>query len=71
MSAKKVVDVKEIRIRPERRSAYNAVMVRFLMEEAEFHRNQGREAQIFLKVRVHNEIGETRQVVQMVAYDKE
>lgn len=66
-----VVDVKEIRIRPERRPAYNACMVRFLMEEAEFHRSQGREAFIYLKLREYGTEGEVRQVVQMVAFENQ
>ncbi|MDV7918329.1 hypothetical protein [Pseudomonas aeruginosa] len=65
MTVKQVADVKEIRIHPERRPAYNAAMVRFLMEETELHRSQGREAQIFLKLR------EYVQVVQMVAFESE
>lgn len=68
---KQVADVKEIRIRPDRRPAYNAVMVRFLMEEAEFHRSQGREACIFLKLREYGAEGEVRQVVQMVAFENQ
>jgi len=68
---RKIADVKEIRIRPERRPAYNAMMVRFLMEEADAHRNQGREAELFLKLREFGSDGERRQVVQMVAFETE
>jgi len=67
---KQVADVKEIRIRPERRPAYNAMMIRWLMREAEFHRAHGREARIYLKLREFGtEDGDVRQVVQMVAFE--
>ncbi len=61
-----IVDVKQIAINPDRRPAYNAVMVRWLMQEAELHRSCGCTATLFCIVRNRPD-GTWRQIVQLVA----
>lgn len=61
-----IVDVKQIAIDANRRPAYNAVMVRWLMHEAEMHRSCGRTATLFCIVRNRPD-GTQRQLVQLVA----
>ena len=61
-----IVDVKEIAVCPTYRPGRNAVMVRWLMQEAERHQEAGRTAKLFLIVRTRPD-GSQRQIVQLVA----